>query len=164
MNARGHSLVETLVALAVLSYGALCTVGLQLEIRRANLEAAQRAMAARIAHDLAEQMRGSPAAGAAQLSTDPRAEPLSGAAERLDGASVGGLIAPSTCLNAPAGGEGPYTLTLVWRGSVPLPDDEARPCARDPQPDGQQRYSKAASDNALRRTLSLAVWLAAPRR
>lgn len=62
MNPRGFSLVETLVALAVVSYGAICAAGLQIEIRHAHREAAQRALAARLAHELAGHLRSGSAA------------------------------------------------------------------------------------------------------
>jgi type IV pilus assembly protein PilV len=61
---------------------------------------------------------------------------LDGAAELIgdaeDGERTAGLINAEACLDGPiGGGMGIYTLTIAWRGSVPLPAVADEPCGLD---------------------------------
>jgi type IV pilus assembly protein PilV len=57
----GFTLIETLIALLVISVGLLSVAGLQLLSKRSNYDAAQRTTAAHLAYDLLERMRNNPA-------------------------------------------------------------------------------------------------------
>ena len=84
---------------------------------------------------------------------------LDGQQERIgalaDGTATGGLDDGRACLQGPNGGvSGLYTLTIAWRGSVPLPDDPTAPdCGR-----GLGLYGDG---EALRRVLQLQTFIAA---
>jgi type IV pilus assembly protein PilV len=75
----------------------------------------------------------------------------------IDGAQtdvVGGLLQPYACLTGPAGGgDGIYTLTMVWYGSVELPGDTTVACAL-----GTGGYG---ANDEYRRTLTLSAYVAA---
>lgn len=58
---RGFTLIESLIALLVISVGLLSVAGLQLLSKRSNYDAAQRTTAAHLAYDLLERMRNNPA-------------------------------------------------------------------------------------------------------
>lgn len=138
LTSRGVSLVESLLALTLVSFGSLSATMLQLSAKRAHAEGEQRAQAAQLAQDLASQLR----AGIVSFSGD-----------------VETLAAGWTCVTRPGGGGA--RIVIVWRGLIAQQDPE-EPCARDPQPDGSARYSRHGSDNAFRRTLSLPLTIAAP--
>jgi type IV pilus assembly protein PilV len=57
----GFTLIESLIALLVISVGLLSVAGLQLLSKRSNYDAAQRTTAAHLAYDLLERMRNNPA-------------------------------------------------------------------------------------------------------
>lgn len=57
---QGLSLIEVLVALAVLSVGLLGTAALQVQAKRSNLSAVERTTASMLVHDLFERMRANP--------------------------------------------------------------------------------------------------------
>ena len=91
---------------------------------------------------------------------------LDGASEQAGGSNAGGLVSPTACITGPsAGGDGTYTVTIVWRGTVELPPDATVTCGLDPQADGTLLYSKGATaDNLFRRAVSMPVYITARRR
>jgi type IV pilus assembly protein PilV len=85
---------------------------------------------------------------------------LDGASAQAAGVNAGGLVQPTACIEGPTGGgPGLYTVTIVWRGTVQLPDNTAVTCGQDPQPSGPDLYSKGTADNTYRRTVSLKVYI-----
>ncbi len=58
----GNTLVEVLVTLVIVSVALLASVGLQLQSKRSNFDAAQRTSAAHLAEDMLERMRANPQA------------------------------------------------------------------------------------------------------
>lgn len=63
-SSRGVTLIESLVAVVILSLGVLAVVALQLVARRNNADAAQRSVAAQLAYDIVERMRSNSTAEA----------------------------------------------------------------------------------------------------
>lgn len=192
MRAAGVSLIEALLALAVVSFGSLSAAALQLSVKRTHAGATQRALAARLAGEMAETLRAasSPARyvtatplGRGSLGAEPQPDcsagpcneaqlaahqrwqweqALDGQAQRLGGRAVGGLVLPSACLERVADGE--FRIVLAWREASAQPDRGAGPaCGRDPQAGGGMIYSRSGNDNAYRRTLSLPITVATPR-
>lgn len=80
---------------------------------------------------------------------------LDGLQEQLGEDITGGLDDGRACLQGPAGGgTGLYTLTLVWRGGVAIPDSVEEPaCGRD--------LGLYGDNNELRRTLRVQTFIAA---
>lgn len=140
---RGGALLEALLALALVSFGALSAAMLQLSSRRSHAEGQQRALAAQLAEDYAAQLRAA---------EDPSA--LLGSAPP---SSTTPLIWPVACISSQDPGH--YRIVLAWRGLVAQPEP-ADACGRDPQPDGALHYSRALNDNAYRRTLTLPLTVA----
>jgi type IV pilus assembly protein PilV len=58
---------------------------------------------------------------------------LDGAAEVVSSTKTGGLLNPNACITGPATGSagdaGVYTVTVVWRGKIPLVNNAAVTCA-----------------------------------
>lgn len=102
---------------------------------------------------------------------------LDGAAETLGTSKTGGLVLPTACINGPAGGgDGTYTVTIVWRGTVGIPDanntvsPDATPigCGRDVLVGGVYIYGEdvngdgVAEDNdRFRRSVSIPGFITA---
>lgn len=96
---------------------------------------------------------------------------LDGAAEQIAGANVGGMVHPSACIDGPAGGgDGIYTVTIVWRGRVGIPDpDTGQPagptpvgCGRDLIVNGEFVYGENGADNdRFRRSVSIPAMITA---
>lgn len=96
---------------------------------------------------------------------------LDGTAERVGSANTGGLVFPTACIDGPnGGGDGIYTVTIVWRGTVGIPDanntvsSATTPtgCGRDVQVGGVYIYGEdengdgVAEDNdRFRRSVSV---------
>ena len=80
---------------------------------------------------------------------------LDGLQEQLGDDITGGLDDGRACLEGPAGGgSGLYSVTIVWRGGVSLPDGADQPaCGRD--------LGLYGEDNTLRRTLRVQTYIAA---
>ncbi len=54
---------------------------------------------------------------------------VQGAAETVDGASVGGLVQPTVCLRSTTGGvTGAYAVAIAWRGATEVDQTGADPC------------------------------------
>jgi prepilin-type N-terminal cleavage/methylation domain-containing protein len=70
MRARGFTLVETLVTLAVLSVGLLGAAALLLDSLRSHAVALRRVAATNLVRDMADRIRVNPGAGAAPLAED----------------------------------------------------------------------------------------------
>lgn len=89
---------------------------------------------------------------------------LDGAAETLGANRTGGLVFPTACINGPAGGgDGTYAVTVVWRGTVGIPDANAA-AITDATPTGCGRnrligaefiYGEAGNNDRLRRSVSV---------
>jgi type IV pilus assembly protein PilV len=102
---------------------------------------------------------------------------LNGEAEKIGTANTGGLVFPTACVDGPAGGgDGTYTLTVVWRGTVGIPDANtgvtpaATPagCGRDVQVGVAFIYGEdvngdgVAEDNdRFRRSVSIPAYITA---
>lgn len=79
--------------------------------------------------------------------------------------STGGLLLPTGCITGPAGGgDGLYTVTIAWRGTVQLPDVGAAavPCGSAATDAGGTRIY--GDNDVYRRTISLQVYITARRR
>lgn len=63
-SSRGVTLIESLVAVVILSVGVLAVVALQLVARRNHADAGQRTIAAQLAYDIVERMRSNSTASA----------------------------------------------------------------------------------------------------
>lgn len=91
---------------------------------------------------------------------------LDGASETIDAGNTGGLMLPTGCIvrtTDDGGGDGIYTVTITWRGSVAIPDANAgtAECGRAGQPrNSTQLYG--ASDE-FRRSVRMAVYITARR-
>lgn len=102
---------------------------------------------------------------------------LKGTAEQTADGPTGGLASPTACIAfapvAAGNSDGVYTVTIVWRSRIELPDrtaaeiadNSALGCGQDPQPAGADLYSKvdAANDNVYRRLVSLPTFITARR-
>jgi type IV pilus assembly protein PilV len=214
--AGGVSLLEILMAVVVVSVGALSATSMQLLSKRNNWEATQRLLATHLANTLAERLRAdnSPEALAAYVNTagttvgmervkaalgidcndgDPVCCPEEGNAasccleeddactpeqiarvvlwqweQMLDGGmeqnpdgagSAGGLDRPTACLTSEGapGSAGFYSVTIAFRGTLPLPDNGAVDCGRDAAfADGSKLYG---DDNEFRRTLTVPAYI-----
>jgi type IV pilus assembly protein PilV len=204
VNARriaGVSLIELLVSLVILSLGVLAVVALQLVAKRNNADAGQRTIAAQLAYDLIERMRGNsspatlnayrvaavgrqslatpnPNCGAAACTPAQLAawdlwqweRALDGVAEQAGGTATGGLVMPTACVDGPAGGgDGLYTVTIVWRGTVPIPDGNAGTttaptplgCGRNLQVSGEYVYGEGGNNDRFRRSVSISTYITA---
>jgi len=79
------------------------------------------------------------------------------------------LLYPRGCIAGPsAGGDGVYTVTITWRGSIAIPDvnddgDSANDvaCGNDLTVGGVRAYG---NNDEFRRTLTLPVYITARRR
>lgn len=91
---------------------------------------------------------------------------LDGASETVDGGKTGGLVFPTGCIEQitdDGGGDGVYTITIAWRGSVAIPDSNAgtAACGRAGQP-GNSTQIYGASDE-FRRSVNFPVYITARR-
>ena len=86
---------------------------------------------------------------------------LLGAAETVGGSNAGGLVSPTACIEGPAGGgDGTYTITIAWRGTIELPDNATVPCGQAAEVGGVRLYGDA---DQYRRSVRLAVYITARR-
>lgn len=96
-------------------------------------------------------------------------EALEGASETLtaDGSKTGGLVSPLGCIEQTTndgGGDGIYTITVVWRGNVEIPDSgSGSNCGRIGQPGNTGGTERFGPSDRLRRSLSLPVYITARR-
>jgi type IV pilus assembly protein PilV len=87
---------------------------------------------------------------------------LLGAAEQISGAATGGLLFPTGCVTGPAGGgDGQYTVTIAWRGSIELPDNAAVTCGSAASDGGVRIYGNS---DEYRRTVQIEIFITARRR
>lgn len=90
---------------------------------------------------------------------------LDGTAEKKDTTKTGGLVLPTGCITGQAGGgDGLYTITVVWRGTVELPDvgSTALPCGSAAVDNtGARIYGDT---DQFRRSVSIQVYITARRR
>ena len=89
---------------------------------------------------------------------------VDGAAETAPGSTqgTGGLLYPRGCITGPSsGGDGVYTVTIVWRGNIEIPDVTNVPCGDGLTVGGVPLYG---TDDRFRRTLTLQVYITARRR
>jgi type IV pilus assembly protein PilV len=84
------------------------------------------------------------------------------------GSGTGGLIYPVGCIVGPTSGDGIYTITIAWRGSIRMTDinDDSDAtnnvaCGNDLTVGGVRVYGDS---DEFRRTLSLQVYITARRR
>lgn len=85
---------------------------------------------------------------------------MDGAMEQIDGAELGGLEAPTACIDAPAtpGSEGFYTITIAFRGTLAIAEDLSVPCGHDAtDASGAKLYG---ANNEFRRTLTVSAYIA----
>lgn len=77
---------------------------------------------------------------------------LDGTLETTGGASAGGLVLPTLCINGPlGGGAGIYRVTVVWRGSAALVSQAANACGAASGNYGAQ--------NSLRRIVQMPTYI-----
>lgn len=112
---------------------------------------------------------GSPCTAAQTVTRDLWSweQTLKGASETVDGESTGGLVTPLGCIEQitnDGGGDGIYAITIVWRGSVQIPDSGASPdCGRAGEPGNTAAPALYGDDDEYRRVLSLPVYITARR-
>jgi len=112
MRARGFTLVETLVALAVLSVGLLGAAALLLDSLRSHAGSLRRVAASSLVRDMADRIRATPGTGAAKLAAADLAYFESAAHTLFPRADTQALVefAPATGPASPAR----YLITLRW--------------------------------------------------
>lgn len=91
---------------------------------------------------------------------------LDGAAETVAAGKTGGLVLPTGCIaqtTDDGGGDGIYTITIAWRGAVPIPDSRTgtAQCGRVGQP-GNSSGLYGAQDE-FRRSISIPAYITARR-
>lgn len=95
---------------------------------------------------------------------------LDGASEKIGTTNTGGLVLPTACIDGPAGGgDGLYTVTVVWRGTVAIPDANAGSttnatatgCGRNLQVGGSYAYGESGNDDRFRRSVSIPAYITA---
>ena len=130
----GMALIEVLVAMLIVAFGALGFVGLQARTTVTNLEGYQRAQALVLLNDIAQRMNANRAAAISYVAADigvndPGACPanplaardlcewsnlIRGAAVEESGNKVGAVQAARGCIEALGGGR--YLVSVVWQG------------------------------------------------
>ncbi len=91
---------------------------------------------------------------------------LDGASETVGTGKTGGLVFPTGCIERTTddgGGDGIYTITITWRGSVTIPDANAgtAECGRAGQPSNSTELYGAQDE--YRRSVRLPVYITARR-
>lgn len=76
-----------------------------------------------------------------------------------DRTPTGGLVNAQACVEGPGGGSGRYTVTIAWRGGVPLADDQSIDCGAEAIDDttGERLYGET---DQFRRTIVLPAFIA----
>jgi len=163
---RGAALLEVLVAMLVVAFGALGFVGLQARTAVTTLEGYERAQALVLLNDIAQRMNANRTAAAAYVANnigvnDPGtcpATPLAardlcewsnqirGAAVQQSGNKVGAVQAARGCIEALGGNE--YMLSVVWQG--------VQATGATPLACGSGQYA----DETLRRGVSVVLHIA----
>ncbi|RLQ21417.1 type IV pilus modification protein PilV [Seongchinamella sediminis] len=146
----GVALIEVAIAILVIAVGAIGLASMQLSAKRAGFEAVQRTFASGVAMDILERMRLNPGVldsyestvGGATLSTPGSTclgascteaqlvaadlwaweQALDGAAETRGGASVGGLLNPTGCIDVDGR---QVEVTIAWESYETLSDPDA---------------------------------------
>ena len=82
------------------------------------------------------------------------------------GSNTGGLVSPTGCIEQTTddgGGDGVYTITITWRGSVAIPDSNAgsAACGRAGQPSNSTQLYGASDE--FRRSVNFPVYITARR-
>jgi type IV pilus assembly protein PilV len=96
---------------------------------------------------------------------------VDGAAERVGSAigdKAGGLLEPIACIartTDDGGGDGVYTVTIAWRGTVAIPDSNAgtAQCGRVGQPPNLSSSPLYGAADEFRRSVTLPVYITARR-
>ena len=157
---KGFSLIESLVAMMVISIGMLGVAGLETYAKNSGYEAMQRTTASMLAQDMMQKMRantsvignyegytvgnssiGSPGTNcaASQCTTAELVvwdiwdweRQLDGATETSAGNNTGGLLNPTGCISGPGtGAAGTYTVAIAWRGKNPMTNPASSPCGQ----------------------------------
>ena len=90
--------------------------------------------------------------------------------QALEGAAdsgTGGLVSPLACIvqtTSDGGGDGTYTITIAWRGTVAIPvTGAATDCGRKGQQGNPATAPLYGDDDEFRRSLSLPVYITARR-
>lgn len=99
-RARGMSLVEVLVAMVVISVGALSATSLQIVTKRTNRDAAQRLEATHLASTVIEHMRAN-SSTAALSAYVALGQPSAGVPRPLGGGRLAQLLTPSCSVDDP---------------------------------------------------------------
>jgi type IV pilus assembly protein PilV len=133
----GAALIEVLVAMLIVAFGALGFVGLQARTTVSTLEGYQRAQALVLLNDMAQRMNANRAAAASYVASDIGvADPgncppgpvatrdlcqwsdlIRGAAVQHGGTNVGAVQAARGCIESV--GTNRYLLSVVWQGVQP---------------------------------------------
>lgn len=92
---------------------------------------------------------------------------LEGAAETVGGQNTGGLVSPLGCIvqtTSDGGGDGVYTIWVVWRGTVPMPVSGATSdCGRLGTQGNPSTAPLYGESDEYRRSISLPVYITARR-
>jgi len=133
----GYILLEVLVTIVILVIGLLGLAGFQIRVSVAETEAYQRAQALVLAQDMVDRIYANRVNAATYVMNDVGTSSfdctttptsvqadicewhtaLTGAAEKISGASIGTLLGGRGCVTA--GGANEYFVTIVWQGYVP---------------------------------------------
>ena len=73
-----------------------------------------------------------------------------------DTVDLGGLVDPTACISGPTAGDGMYTISIVWRGQVKLPQDSSVPNFNTC---GGNQYDDEPDDYAFRRMIETTSYL-----
>lgn len=176
---RGATLIEVLITALLLAIGLITTLGMQVKSKEGLYDATQRTIAANLAFDISERIRSNRLArdsyygvyGGSQMAQQvctsvATCTPaglaafdlydwelmLDGASEQSGGNAAGGLVNPQACITGPAGGgQGAYTVSIVWRGVKPLSNPQNDACG-----EGSGLYGAA---NEYRRLVSFTLFM-----
>jgi type IV pilus assembly protein PilV len=182
----GSTLLESLIAVVVLSIGLLGIAMLQLQSKHLTFQAIQRSGASLLTHEIIERMRNNndslndylTSVGGGTISSAPSPDcsqsnpcitlelashdlwqweqSIDGASEVLNGQNTGGLSLATGCITGPAGGG-----TGMYTVSLAW-RGQSKATDVNANPCGQSsgNYDDNAGDNAYRRLLAIDVYIA----
>ena len=169
LSQRGFSMMEVLVTIAILVFGLLGMVGLQLRATAMELESYQRAQALILLQDMADRLSTNKANAASYVASNVGAsgvaqgdcntitevykrdlcewnDQLVGAAEKSGSRNIGAMIGARGCIANPSADL--YVITVAWQGLSPT--------AKPAETCGAGAYG----DDRQRRTTSMVVRVA----
>lgn len=181
----GATLIESLIAIVILSIGFLSIGLLQLQSKHLNLQAIHRSVASQLAHEVIERMRNNNTAlsnylstvGGQTISSEPNpdcssSQPclrqqlaahdlwqweqmLDGASETSGGQNRGGLFLPTACITGPAGGGAGTYTVSIAWRGSNVSNDVSANTCGQ----ASGNYDDVPGDNVYRRLLSIDIFI-----